>query len=153
MRSRPGGPESVLFVVIAVLWISNHRVLGMVEVLDRWTLQIDLALLAVIAALPFPTKLLSRYNDSAVAVSIYGGTIAVCGLLFLTLSIHLLRRPELRKPDISRGRIAQSMWQSVAIAAVFATSVPLTLISPSVAEYWWIVSVPLRFLIARHYRD
>ncbi|WP_127355362.1 TMEM175 family protein [Actinacidiphila soli] len=141
------------FVVIGVLWISHHRLFGMVAELDRWLLRLDLALLAVIAALPFPTKLISGYQGSAVATSVYAGSIALCALLIAAMSVHLLRQPALCRPHVSRDRVLLSIRQAAAVAVVFATSVPMTLISPGTAAYWWILSVPLRYFIARQARS
>ncbi|MFE2431205.1 TMEM175 family protein [Streptomyces sp. NPDC059373] len=141
------------FVVIGVLWISHHRLFSMVAEMDRWLLRLDLALLAVIAALPFPTKLISGYQSSAVATSVYAGTIALSVLLIAMMSAHLLRHPALCRPHVSRDRILLSIRQAAATAAVFTTSVPMTLISPGVAEYWWILSAPLQYVIARRTRS
>ncbi|MDX6348912.1 MAG: potassium channel family protein [Streptomyces sp.] len=137
------------FAVIALLWISNHRLFSKVEQMDRWLLRLDLVLLAAIAALPFPTRLISEYGSSALATSVYAGTIALCTALLAAMSVHLLRRPELLRPDVPRDQVVQSIWQAGVVALVFATSIPVTLISPDAAKYWWILNIPLGHLISR----
>lgn len=132
------------FVVVGALWLSHHRLFGMVRVLDHSVLYAEMALLAIVAALPFPTRVISDYGDSAVATSLYAGTISVAALL-ITAMFQLLRmRPDLRKEGVAQELVTHSMLLSGTVAGVFATSVPLTLVSPNLAEYWWILVVPVR---------
>lgn len=132
------------FVVVGALWLSHHRLFGMVRVLDHSVLYAEMALLAIVAALPFPTRVISDYGDSAVATSLYAGTISGAALL-ITAMFQLLRmRPDLRKEGVPQELVTHSMLLAATVAGVFATSVPLTLISPNLAEYWWILVVPVR---------
>ncbi|MDX6328121.1 MAG: potassium channel family protein [Streptomycetaceae bacterium] len=137
------------FVVIGLQWISHHRLFSMVRQLDRWLLRLDLALLAVVAALPFPTKLISGYGSSAIATSVYAGTIALAALLIMVMAVHLHRRPELCHPHVPRGQVLQSIRETAVVVAVFVTSVPITLISPGAAKYWWILCVPIGHWLSR----
>ncbi|WP_328582402.1 TMEM175 family protein [Streptomyces sp. NBC_00370] len=136
------------FLVIGILWISYHGLLGMAAELDRTLLYLDMALLAVVAGLPFPTKLLSDYGSTAVATSVYAASIGLASLLLGAMALRLLR-PGMRKPDVSRRKIELSVWQSVVIVSVFLTSVPIALLSPSAAKYWWILAGPLQALVRR----
>jgi uncharacterized membrane protein len=137
------------FVVIGLVWISHHRLFSLVRKLDHTLLYLCLALLAVVAGLPFPTKLISGYGKSAVATSVYAGSIAVAALLLTGVAVHLLRQPALLRPDVQRAWVLQSLWQALAFFAVFATSVPVSLISSNAAQYWWLLVVPMPWLTRR----
>ncbi|MGW7578040.1 TMEM175 family protein [Streptomyces sp. NPDC054765] len=137
------------FIVVGALWLSHHRLFGMVKVLDGSLLYLDMAFLGIVAALPFPTKLISGYHGSAIATSVYAMTICIAACLITAMSLLLRGRPELRKNDISRELVTGSMMSSATVAAVFATSVPLALVSPSLTEYWWILVVPIRRWLSR----
>ncbi|MCF3964601.1 TMEM175 family protein [Streptomyces fuscigenes] len=139
------------FLVVGALWLSHHRLFSMVKRLDGTLLQLDLALLGIVAALPFPTRVVSSYHGSPVATSLYAATIAVAALLLAVMSARLRLRPDLCHADVPRDLLTGSMLVSGAVAAVFATSVPLALISPNVAEYWWIAVVPLRRWLVKRY--
>lgn len=65
------------FVVVGALWISHHRLFRMAKVVDGPLLYVDLALMALVAALPFPTKIVTEYHSSAIATSLYAGTITL----------------------------------------------------------------------------
>jgi uncharacterized membrane protein len=141
------------FVVVGLLWISHHRLLNTVESLDDPILYLDLAFLAVVAALPFPTKIIGDYHNNAIAISVYAGMIAVCALLIAVTAAYLLRRPALCVRGIPRSRIMHSAQQAASVALVFATSIPITLFSPTAAEYWWVLGVPVRFWLSRRHAE
>ncbi|WP_311137114.1 TMEM175 family protein [Streptomyces sp. I6] len=89
------GAYLLSFVVIGVLWISQHTLFHRVAGLDSALLHLYLALLAVIAALPFPTRLISEYADTSAATAVYSGSIALASGLLAAMSLRLLLRPEL----------------------------------------------------------
>ncbi|CDR09519.1 TMEM175 family protein [Streptomyces iranensis] len=140
------------FVVVGALWISHHRLFRMAKVVNGPLLYLDLALMALVAALPFPTKIVTEYHSSAIATSLYAGTITLAALLITAMAAHLLNRPDLRDSDTPRGLVTQTLQQTVGVAIVFGSSVPVAVIvSSDVAEYWWILAVPVRYCLARHH--
>ncbi|MFE2185399.1 TMEM175 family protein [Streptomyces sp. NPDC059455] len=140
------------FVVVGALWISHHRLFRMTKVVDGPLLYLDLALMALVAALPFPTKIVTEYHSSALATSLYAGTIALAALLIAAMSTRLLRRPGLRDTDIPRVLFARSLQHALGIAIVFGSSVPVAVIvSSDAAEYWWLLAVPVRYCLGRHH--
>ncbi|WP_405793004.1 TMEM175 family protein [Streptomyces sp. NBC_01506] len=143
------GAYLLSFAVIGMHWVIQHGLFALVGRLDRGLLYLYFALLALIAALPFPTRLVSEYGDTALATSVYGGVIALVSVLTSGMALRLLRRPELRGTGVPAARIRRSVFQGGVVAAVFATSVPMTLVSPVAAKYWWLLVVPLRFLGGR----
>ncbi|MFD8780141.1 TMEM175 family protein [Streptomyces sp. NPDC056721] len=137
------------FMVVGALWISHHRLFHTVEELDGPLLYLDLALMALVAALPFPTKLITKYHSNAFATSLYAGTITLSALLIAAMALWLLRRPALCSPEAPRALITQSLHNAAGVAAIFGSSVPVALISPDAAEYWWAgLAIPLRLYAA-----
>src|SRR6266566_22821 len=73
-RSEPGGLAAALghqwpsyfaylvsFLIIGIIWVNHHTVFDTVRLVDRPVLFANLALLLVVSALPFPTRLLAEY--------------------------------------------------------------------------------------------
>lgn len=139
------------FAVVGALWLSHHRLFGMVRVLDSTLLHLDLVLLAIVAALPFPTRIISAYHGSALATSLYAAVISFAALLVTVMFVHLGRHPDLGRPDAPGDLRTRSMMLSGTVALVFATSIPMTLLSPGASEYWWILVVPLRLVLMRRF--
>lgn len=124
------------FVVIGLLWLAHHRLFGMVATLDRTMVRLELGLLAVIAALPFPTRLISEYGETSAATAVYGGTLATASALLTVMCLRLLTPGPLRAPGVTQQQVKQTVFNSATLATVFATSVPLALASPTLAKYW-----------------
>ncbi|NIY65874.1 hypothetical protein SMALB_3883 [Streptomyces malaysiensis] len=62
--------------MVGALWISHHRLFRMAKVMDGPLLYLDLALMALVAALPFPTKIITECHSNAIATALYAGTTA-----------------------------------------------------------------------------
>ncbi|MGP3946161.1 TMEM175 family protein [Streptomyces sp. 6N106] len=140
------------FVVVGALWISHHRLFRMTKVVDGPLLHLDLALMALVAAPPFPTKIVTEYHSNAIATSLYAGTIAVAALLIAAMATRLLRRPSLRGTDIPRSLFVQSLQHAAGVALIFGSSVPVAvIISSHAAEYWWLLAVPVRYYLGRRH--
>ncbi|MEU7168415.1 TMEM175 family protein [Streptomyces morookaense] len=125
------------FVVIGLLWLGHHRLFGMVATLDRTMVRLELGLLAVIAALPFPTRLLSEYSRTAAATAVYGGALATVAALMSVMCLRLRRPGPLRAPGVTQQQVHQALYGNATLAVAFATSVPMALFSPTLAKYWW----------------
>ncbi|MHA6765148.1 TMEM175 family protein [Streptacidiphilus sp. PAMC 29251] len=137
------------FAVIGALWLAHHGLFRLVGSLDGWLVRLDLAFLAVIAALPFPARLLSEYGSTPLGTSVYAAAIALASALTSAMAFRLMRDPTLRAKEITRGRVVVAMQRAGAITVVFGTSIPVSLLSPDGAKYWWLLAVPLRWRLDR----
>ncbi|MEW1775884.1 TMEM175 family protein [Streptomyces sp. NPDC086777] len=140
------GAYLLSFAVIGVLWLSQHAMFRMVETVDRGLLYLYFALLAVVAALPFPTRLISEYGETAAATACYSGAIALSLVLLGAMHLRLLAAPSLAAPGTAPGELRTSVRRSVLQVLVFVTSIPLAFWSPGLAKYWWLLVIPVRAL-------
>ncbi|WP_351237459.1 TMEM175 family protein [Streptomyces sp. NPDC002133] len=132
------------FVVIGVLWLRQHALFSRVARIDSCLLYLYPALLAVIAGLPFPTRLISEYGDTALGTAVYAGSIALASALITAMAVRLYFRPDLAEPGLARKSLRRSVEQGAVMVVVFGASIPLTLVSPLVAQLWWLAAIPLR---------
>ena len=105
---RPGGLGSALahqwpsyfaylvsFLVIGIIWVNHHTMFSKVNLVDRPVLFANLALLLVVSALPFPTRLLAEYltagSDAHTAAAIYSATMLAMGFAYSVLWIAVTR--------------------------------------------------------------
>lgn len=141
------GAYVLSFAVIGALWLVQHSLFRLVATLDRWLLNLYLALLAVVAALPFPTRLISEYGETTAATAFYAATITLAIALLGGMAARLLVQPSLAATHAQPGRVKDALWRSLSMLAVFATSVPVAFASPTGAKYWWLLAVPARWLV------
>ncbi|ACY99926.1 MULTISPECIES: TMEM175 family protein [Thermomonospora] len=127
------------FAVIGLFWLGNHGLFAMVAQVDGPMVMLELALLACIAILPFPTRLISDYGNVSVAVAGYAGTLALAGALMTVMSLRLRRPGPLRAPGVPQRRVRSEITDNVVLTLVFGVSAPVAFLSPSAAMYLWLL--------------
>ncbi|MFI6335529.1 TMEM175 family protein [Streptomyces sp. NPDC050535] len=141
------GAYLLSFAVIGALWLAQHALFRLVATLDLRLLSLYLALLAVVAALPFPSRLISEYGGTTAATAFYAATIALATGLLAAMAARLLAQPSLAVTDTAPGRVKDSLRRSLSTLGVFATSIPVAFASPTAAKYWWLLAVPAHRLL------
>lgn len=107
-KERPAtGAYLLSFLVIGVRWLTQHALFGRIGTVDSRLLRLYFALLAIVAALPFPTKLISEYGQTAVATACYSGAIALAVACLCAMYLRLLAAPALAAPDTEPRAAAQ----------------------------------------------
>lgn len=125
------------FVVIADLWLTQHRLLHNVVVSDRVLIRLLLLWSLTIVVLPFPTALVAGSTGQQAATKLlYVGTMAVSALVLALMCLVIRSHPEIRdsaeSPDLVRA---------FAMAGVFVLALAVMLLFPGLS-YW-----PLLLLI------
>lgn len=141
------------FAVIAVYWLVHHRMFHYIRRIDGATITINLALLALIAILPFPTDLLGHYGSTRIATMTYAAAVTAVGSMSTFLWWHVSHTPGLLEPDTPARYVRHSQLRGISGTAVFALSIPVALLSVNAAQYMWLLLVPARMLLSRRYRS
>lgn len=76
------------FLLIGLRWLTHHVQFRYIQYYDDTLLGLNLALLLVVAFLPFPAKVLAEYPDSRAASALYVGSMVFAGLLSTGLWVH-----------------------------------------------------------------
>jgi TMEM175 potassium channel family protein len=135
------GAYLLSFVIIGVLWLVQHNLFRLIAKIDRWLLYCYFALLAVVAALPFPTRLISEYGETTTGTSVYAASITLVIILNCLMYLRLLAAPGLTASHATTAEMKAAVRHGVMLILVFATSIPLAFYSPSLAQYWWLLAV------------
>ncbi|MBV9170903.1 MAG: DUF1211 domain-containing protein [Chloroflexi bacterium] len=98
----------VSFATIGIIWVNHHSLFSHVRHVDRRLLFLNLVLLMVVSAIPFPTALLSRYvgtgDQSHIAAAVYGGVMVVMSVAFTLLWRHVTRDRKLLGTHLDPAR-------------------------------------------------
>jgi uncharacterized membrane protein len=105
----------VSFVIIGIWWVNHHACMAVIEHADRVLLFVTIGLLACIAFLPFPTRLVSEHfhDDGLQAAAItYGATMTAAAICFASLWFYAAkgRRLIARRTD---QRVVDGLSRSV----------------------------------------
>ncbi|MGW1891464.1 TMEM175 family protein [Streptomyces sp. NPDC002004] len=145
----------VSFLVIGIMWVNHHQVFSYVARVDRTLMFLNLLLLMVVAAVPWPTSLLAEYlredQSSHIAAAVYCIVMVAMALTFQCLWWHLTRTGHLfdARVDVpaarrTRTRFAVGSLAYPATVALAFVSAPLTLAAHAlIAVYYGFNQVPV----------
>jgi len=136
---------AISYLVIGLLWLGHHSVFRLFRRVTRSVAALNILLLGFVALLPFPSSVLTRYGDQPVAVMLYAADVGAVLVLQLAMLGVGWRHHDLdpRTPAL------EVFLPSAATAAVFAASLPIALLSPAAAMYFWLLLIPVHFVINR----
>lgn len=132
----PIGAFFLSFVVIANLWLTQHRMLRHVTAADDWLTRLLLVWTLTVVFLPFPTALVSGpqgTSGQAVTKLLYVGTMALSSLALTLVCLHLSRRS-----DLSDSVESPDPLRSFATFVTFVVVLAVMLVAPA-TSYWPLV--------------
>jgi TMEM175 potassium channel family protein len=138
---------AVSFATIGVIWVNHHTLFRHFERADRILLFLNVAFLACVAFIPFPTSLVSGYGtagtrNATTAALVYGGTMVLLALLFNALWHY--GRSRLLRPDadlrevsgITRSYVVGPLlWGAATLSALISPRLSLVLYAAVVFVY------------------
>ncbi|MBI1418537.1 MAG: DUF1211 domain-containing protein [Limimaricola sp.] len=130
----------ISFAVIGSFWISHHRKFAAIAAADGRLIVLNLLFLLMIGAMPFATSLIAE-NPGPLATALYAGALTAGALMIAAIWVYA-RAAGLTRADLPPRRWRASLFASLAVAAVFALSVPVALIWPDPAKLMWILAMP-----------
>ncbi|MEU0004320.1 TMEM175 family protein [Streptomyces sp. NPDC006314] len=146
---------AVSFLVIGIMWVNHHQIFSHVAQVDRTLMFLNLLLLMVVAAVPWPTAMLAEYlrEDTAshAAAAVYSLVMVAMALAFQALWWHLTRTGHLfdARVDVPAARATRirfalgSLGYPLAVGLAFV-SAPLTLAAHGLlALYYGFNQVPV----------
>ena len=144
---------AISFAVIGRFWLVHHRIFRLVRRADGPLLVWNLALLGLIALIPFPTELLGRYGDTTTAVVAYSATMVLVGLTSLGMTRHIYAAG-LADEKVTDDYKAHSLSRGWIVPLGFALGIPIAFVSPIAAMWsWWITITLVSFVIKHRYGD
>lgn len=144
---------AISFAVIAMLWVRHHQAFRTLKRIDGRVTGLNLAYLAFVAFLPFPTRVLAIYGEEPSAVALYAATCVLLSLLSGLIRRHV-RQAGLVMPSRAHELDEREHW---AVApAVFLLSIPLAYVNPTLGKLTWLLLIPaarVQFLRTRPSRS
>jgi len=139
------------FAVIAIYWLTHHRMFHYIRRLDSTLLVLNLASLGVTAFVPFPTAVLGDHGMTTAAVVFYAATMGVLGGLVSAFWMYATHDRRLIQADTPPRFVNHALWRAISLPAVFIASIPIAFADPQAAKLFWLVIVVVRVLLRRHY--
>jgi uncharacterized membrane protein len=139
------------FVMIGLWWGIHTRTFRYIRRYDRPLVRMNLAILMLVAVMPFVLGVWNAFSQVPVAVALFAGIQAAIGLLFLALWSYATDQHRLVDPRLHQDVIEFFRWRSVLSVSIFAVSIGLAFVSVAAAEASWIgIFVAMHFLAKRY---
>jgi uncharacterized membrane protein len=123
----------VSFATIGIIWVNHHALFVHVRRVDRTLLFLNLVLLMVVSAIPFPTAILGRFvsaeRDSHLAAAIYGVVMIAMSLAFTALWRHVTGDGRLLAHHLEPQRARQQSYLFSAGLLGYVAGVALAFVS------------------------
>jgi uncharacterized membrane protein len=136
-------PYVTSFATIGIIWLNHHAMFQGVERVEHTTLTLNLLLLLVVAFIPYPTAVLSRYGALPASAFLYGAVLTLLGITYSALWLHIVRR-KLSTSARDQAAARHKIWRSLAGPLVYSVATLIALRYPK-------VSVLIYFLLAAFY--
>jgi uncharacterized membrane protein len=124
------------FAVLAHLWLAHHRFYGTVRSFDGRLVAMNLVYLAFVALLPFTTEVLGNYNDESLAVALYAANLTIVTVSFV-FQVRYVYAADLVRADARRYERRFTGPANWVVPVVFAASIPVAFLTPTVAILMW----------------
>lgn len=147
------------FALIGLYWVLHHRIFNFIERQDAGLVWLNLAFLAAVCFIPFPTTVLGDYaggrwlnvdgGDVATSsVIFYSATMALVSTLLSGMWFYASHRHRLIDPDLDPALVRYFRLRALPTPILFLTAIPIALWNPTVAMYSWLL-MPLGFVLVR----
>ncbi|MBD3327794.1 DUF1211 domain-containing protein [Candidatus Peregrinibacteria bacterium] len=126
----------ISFAVLSIFWTSHHTIFHYyAKTTNKALVQLNMLFLAIIALIPFSSRLLSEFHYNQTAVIMYGANMLLAGIVTIFLFTYALKSREIYNGETTPTAIKQTtlrlfMTPSFAIFGIFASfvSIPASLI-------------------------
>ena len=131
------------FTIIALNWMSHHRKFRVIETHDGTLMFLDLALLFVVAFVPFPTSLLSTFGGEKAAVVLYAFTVGLLGVLQFAIWTYAYRKGLVSR-EVTPAMNRYITVNQLSTPIVFWATIPIALFwDGTIAMYAWFLLFPV----------
>jgi uncharacterized membrane protein len=127
---------AISFLTIGIMWVNHHRIIRLLERIDEPFLFLNLGLLACIAFVPFPTRILAEFvrtDDGNAAAVLYGITMTTTAVFFFAVWIYASHGGRLLHPNADPRMVSGITRSYLPGAPTYATATLVGLVSAEVS--------------------
>ena len=142
----------ISFAVISIFWISYHQVFNFITRSHISMVYLNLLFLLLITFLSITTSLVIEYGSYQVPYVIYCVVVILASSLLALIWWHATKDYRLVDKRIHPLFIRGMMVNHLLVRFVFAISILVSFFNLDIAQYLWLVIIPLSIAVRRRYR-
>ena len=126
---------AISFLTVGIMWVNHHTIFRHFERVDRPLLFLNIALLLLIAFVPFPTRVVAEFvrsdADRRAAALLYGTTLTTTAVFFFAVWWYGSRR--LLRADADRREVSGITRSYLPGAPTYALATALAFVNATVS--------------------
>jgi uncharacterized membrane protein len=142
----------ISFAVIAIFWISYHQVFNFITRSHISMVYLNLLFLLLITFLSITTSLVIEYGSYQISYVVYCVVVIMTSSLLALIWWYATKDYRLVDKDIHPFLVRGIMVNLLLIPFVFAISILVSFFNLDIAQYLWLIIVPLSIAVRRKYR-
>jgi uncharacterized membrane protein len=142
----------ISFAVIAVFWISYHQVFNFIKGSPISMVYLNLLFLLLITFLSITTSLVINYGSYQIPYIIYCIVVIMTSSLLALIWWYATKDYRLIDKNINPLLVRGLMVNLLLVPFVFAISILVSFFDLDIAQYFWLIIVPLNIAVRRKYR-
>jgi uncharacterized membrane protein len=142
----------ISFAVIAVFWISYHQVFNYIKGSPISMVYLNLLFLLLITFLSITTSLVINYGSYQIPYVIYCIVVIMTSSLLAAIWWYATKDYRLIDKNINPLLVRGMMVNLLLVPFVFAISILVSFFDLDIAQYFWLIIVPLNIAVRRKYR-
>ncbi len=129
----------ISFFVAALLWIKNHWILKPLEKCDYKTFWLNFAHLLFVSLIPFTASLIGRYEQDALAVILFSGSLGLASLSLAFLHRYAVTKTEWHSKDATKEWTNPKWWVMYLTLFFALGSILISFINVNAAIALWLL--------------
>jgi uncharacterized membrane protein len=142
----------ISFAVIAIFWISYHQVFNFITRSHISIVYLNLLFLLLITFLSITTSLVIDYGSYQISYVIYCVVVIMASSLLALIWWYATKDYRLVDKDIHPLFVRGIMVNLLLVPFVFSISILVSFLNLNIAQYLWLIIVPLSIATRRKYR-
>ena len=142
----------ISFAVIAIFWIFYHQVFNHIKGSHIIMVYLNLLFLLLITLLSLSTSLVINYGTYQIPYVIYCFIVIMTSSLLAMIWWHATKNKSLVDKNLHPFFIKGILVNLMSIPIVFIISIIISFINLDIAQYFWLVIVPLTIAIRYRYK-
>lgn len=137
------------FVVFISFWNIHHSIFSGIRGYDRGLIWLNAIFLMFVAVVPFPTALISEYDNHQIPVVIYAATLAIGRLLLTAIYWYATSGRRLVDPEPAPQTVRFFLLRGLTVTVIFLLTIGVSFFSVSAAIYSWLLLILVDAVILR----
>lgn len=132
----------ISFMVIGTFWMAHHRKYRFIRRYDGRLLLLNLLFLMVVAFVPFPSSVISKYSERTATI-FYALTMSLAGLLLAAIWGYASGHNRLIDPDLNANQRQRQFVAPLVTSAIFLLSIGIAFLDAGLGRLSWLLILPV----------